>query len=235
MKVSLNEIQATAQKAVSGAGHPYGIAEEMGFAARWLCQHGLRGAEKLLHALERHTAANCRIDQDGGSIRVQGGDDQTLSALDTGVSMIELLIAHKSSKKSVVAASIAHPLLAIPFAARAAAQNDSICLSWTTIDHSEVAAEFNDAGVTVRAFDPFTLIQARGDNVTCQWGAYQQDVPVLYSNDYLNAQSRTSIADGCSVDEQVWKKLVALAHRTYVPISDQSRLTGAGAGLNDND
>ena len=32
-----------------------------------------------------------------------------------------------------------------------------------------------------------------------------------------------------------WDRLTALAHKTYVPASDQSRLHGAGAGLTDND
>lgn len=37
------------------------------------------------------------------------------------------------------------------------------------------------------------------------------------------------------VDDVDFKALSALAHKTYVPASDASRLKGAGAGLNDND
>ena len=37
------------------------------------------------------------------------------------------------------------------------------------------------------------------------------------------------------VEEDVWKRVLILAHRTYVPASDASRLAGAGAGVTDND
>jgi hypothetical protein len=37
------------------------------------------------------------------------------------------------------------------------------------------------------------------------------------------------------VDERDWDRLAAIAQRTYVPASAQSRATGAGAGLTDND
>ena len=34
---------------------------------------------------------------------------------------------------------------------------------------------------------------------------------------------------------EVWSRLLALAHKSYVPASEASRLAGAGAGLTDND
>lgn len=38
-----------------------------------------------------------------------------------------------------------------------------------------------------------------------------------------------------SIDAAIWDKLGAWAARTYVPESEASRLSGAGAGLHDND
>ncbi len=61
MIVSLNEIAETAKKATRGCGHYFGIAEEMAFAARWLCERGLPGTEKLLHALEQFEAVQFEI------------------------------------------------------------------------------------------------------------------------------------------------------------------------------
>ena len=37
------------------------------------------------------------------------------------------------------------------------------------------------------------------------------------------------------VDETAWATLNAFAHRTYAPATEASRLSGAGAGLSDND
>jgi hypothetical protein len=43
------------------------------------------------------------------------------------------------------------------------------------------------------------------------------------------------LAEGFTVADAVWRELLKLAARTYVPASEQSRLKGAGAGLSDND
>lgn len=53
MVLSLNEVQVTAKKAARGAGYPWGIAEEAGQAARWLCSHGLDGCAALAGVLAR--------------------------------------------------------------------------------------------------------------------------------------------------------------------------------------
>ena len=50
-----------------------------------------------------------------------------------------------------------------------------------------------------------------------------------------NAISNPDHYDDLIVAKDVWEKLAALAYKTYVPSSEQSRLSGAGAGLNDND
>ena len=41
--------------------------------------------------------------------------------------------------------------------------------------------------------------------------------------------------EGYRIDLETWVKLLDLAHKTYVPASEASRLSGAGAGLVDND
>ncbi len=53
MIVSLGELAETAQKATIGCGHSFGIAEEMAYATRWLCERGFHGTAKLLHALQQ--------------------------------------------------------------------------------------------------------------------------------------------------------------------------------------
>ena len=41
--------------------------------------------------------------------------------------------------------------------------------------------------------------------------------------------------NGVEVDDELWRKVEALAAKTYVAESHGSRSTGAGAGLSDND
>lgn len=49
--VSLSEIEAMSKKAARGAGFSWGMAEEAGFAARWLATYRLPGPELLLAVL----------------------------------------------------------------------------------------------------------------------------------------------------------------------------------------
>lgn len=52
VKLSLGEVEALCKKAARGAGLPWGLAEEAGFAARWLSAHGFDGAGLVLTDLE---------------------------------------------------------------------------------------------------------------------------------------------------------------------------------------
>lgn len=44
-----------------------------------------------------------------------------------------------------------------------------------------------------------------------------------------------ALASRARPDEAAWAELNRLAHRTYAPATEESRLLGAGAGLSDND
>ncbi len=52
VKLSLGEVEGLCKKAARGAGLPWGLAEEAGFAARWLSAHGFDGAGLVLADLE---------------------------------------------------------------------------------------------------------------------------------------------------------------------------------------
>ena len=49
--LSCNEVSALCMKAARGAGMSWGLAEEAGFAAAWLVQHGVDGPEYLYRHL----------------------------------------------------------------------------------------------------------------------------------------------------------------------------------------
>ena len=52
VRLSLPEIESLVVKAARGAGYNWGIAEEAGFAVRWLARTGLPGPEILLAHLQ---------------------------------------------------------------------------------------------------------------------------------------------------------------------------------------
>jgi len=48
---SLNEVEATVKKAVRAVGYPWGLAEEAGRSARWLCHYGHDGCAAVIRHL----------------------------------------------------------------------------------------------------------------------------------------------------------------------------------------
>jgi hypothetical protein len=88
MIVSLNEIESLATKAARGVGLAWGMAEEVGFAARWLAVHDLDGvaAVDALLALpdDRRGGVACPIDAgtrlSGGSVRELPWTSQELAS-----------------------------------------------------------------------------------------------------------------------------------------------------------
>lgn len=235
MIVSLNEIAATAQKATSGAGHAIGIAEEMGFAIRWLCERNLRGAEKLLHALSRFPANDIVLESHAEGLHIRGSGDRALSPLILAPSIGDLFVARRAARLTITIRALSHPLLLLPFIARAAGARDTASVVWTTADGHSLAVNFSSGGCDILAADSFALIQARAENIACRWKTSKVDTPSLVSARRLQELRQTTIAQGCKINDPVWSKLQSLAHNTYVPISEASRLSGAGAGLTDND
>ena len=55
------------------------------------------------------------------------------------------------------------------------------------------------------------------------------------TGDLYNEKIAAAIEDGIEVDDDVWKEAYARSRQILVPESETSRLTGAGAGLTDND
>ena len=103
MSWSLGEIRALVVKAARGAGHPWGVADEVGLAVDWLEQCGLPGAEAAAQWLQPQTGA-CPVTL-GLTIADSGDLDQLPSD-----------------------GAVAMPLLLLPFLGRAAPERAALSL-----------------------------------------------------------------------------------------------------------
>ena len=72
-------------------------------------------------------------------------------------------------------------------------------------------------------FDGGNIMAASVHSVTC--GIYAKE----------DRGTLPPATNGFEVENSDWSTLATSAHRTYAPASDESRLSGAGAGLSDND
>ncbi len=210
MRHSLNEIEVLLRKAATGAGYPYGVAEDIGQAGAWLCAQGQDGVAACLAGIDTGP------DAPPPTLRNTG----TLSFVDAhiahcGPSAFDFLLSNDTAGEVRLANADA-PLLLVGLAGAAAE-------AWET----DFALQYSH-GCTVR-------VGPSGLDMSAPPPVAGIDV-ILTRTEKIDAPSdRKSPSDGIDVDEVLWAKALALAARTYVPASEASRARGAGAGEIDND
>lgn len=216
---SLNEIDATVRKAARGAGLSWGLAEEAGKAASWLAARDLPGVELAAALLARNdgTPYEALVPViEGERWRARAG---LLCPLIAGTAVNDRAEAIAGGA-AVTLAAVSYPLLLLPFAGRAAeAGCGDVEIGW-----SGFTAQCRAGGLHIAAADPAALTVEEARDVT---------VSAAHSEAAFTHHPRTSAE--ITAPPAIWSRLEALAHRTYVPASDESRRAGAGAGLSDND
>jgi Protein of unknown function (DUF3726) len=216
MTYSLNEVEAMCRRAARGAGLSWGMAEEAGKAARWLSAHSLPGPAILLSLLEQNDGTAY---EDLAPMNVEGewrSPEGRLCPLIAGAALCDRSARFGEGKVHRLGPT-SHPVLLAPYAAAAARQSGrQIHLSWQGAD-----LYFSGTECMARAADRALLV-AQVDTVDCT-SCDQQPGTAFQLN------SRAEITP------QVWKSLAALAQRTYAPATEESRISGAGSGLSDND
>lgn len=221
---SANELDALSRRAARGAGLAWGLAEEAGKATHWLAVRGLPGVGLLARHLQR--SDGLAYDDlapviNGARWSARSGD---LCPVIAGAALSDCA-RDIASGGPVTLAAVAFPLLLSAFLGRAArATGEGFEIRWPGVSirclPSGPCLEITDASalevdratdVTIRAADGHTAEADAGEHPT---------------------QHRPT---GVPVAPEDWKILKALAARTYVPATEESRRHGAGAGLRDND
>ena len=216
MTWSLNEIEGLSRKAARGAGLSWGLAEEAGKATRWLCAAGLRGAEALAGLLRQNDGADyatlCPLEETGTWV-ARGG---ALCPLISGAAICDQASAIASGR-ALELGETSFPLLLLPYVAAAAQSSGAtFCIDWPG-----VSVTFGTQ-TRVMPGQPGALDRARTTMVRITAARETGGTP-------LDHRTRGDIAPETA---QVLKEF---AHRTYAPDTPESRLSGAGAGLSDND
>lgn len=208
LNISLNEVEAAGKKAARGAGFPWGVAEEAGRAARWLCSNGLGGCGKLSEYLEFAESDPC-FPPDALEV-VWTSERGDLCPLLSGACLSDVALHLRDAPIEMRA--VRSPVILLPFAAWAAlALKDNI-----TISMEDVTTVTDGIGLSVTR----VAFPAVSDVTVALGGVLEQ--PLLR---YSRAEPR--------IDS--WQRLNRFAHKTYAPATEESRLLGAGAGLSDND
>lgn len=210
MSFSLNEIEATAKRATRGAGYPWGLAEEAAKATRWLAAHDLDACAELaglLTRIEGVPLANLFPAAESAVWTAPGG---LLCPLAAGAALSDSTAQLPAA--GIRLDQVVRPALLVPFAALMAQQiGRPVTLHWEGGTAVTDGATLSFSG-TLPALAPQVEVTPGGEIGSA--------MPI---------RSRAQPAP------EAWAILNRLAHRTYAPSTEESRLRGAGAGLSDND
>ncbi len=202
---SLGETAALATKAARGAGMPWGLADETGVAVSWLHAHGIPGLAALCRYLKW---------RDNGIVtqwpdRPAGAACYCPIALGTAYmdGAIPLTLA---------TGTIREPVLMLPFIAK---RNTGQPMQ---VDLGDMSIHLSKDGV----FSPYLNTALLISQANCTIN-HATDTAAM--TPYELTQRVPSYFFGCVA------VLTEFAKKTYAPATDESRMAGAGAGLNDND
>ena len=144
--------------------------------------------------------------------------DGTLVLLDDGCAAMADRADQFRSREMLFFANLLSPLLLLPFAAVVMETSGCpVSLSWPSCE--VVVGEGS-----CRCIESDGLTAPRAS----------VEMRILDDVD-LGASASLALALTADVDPEQWAALGRFAARTYVPASEQSRVSGAGAGLSDND
>jgi hypothetical protein len=216
MSYSLNEIEALSKRAGRGAGLSWGIAEEAARAVRWLASHKLPSVSLLASVLdqfEQISFENCAPTSLDG---IWGAASGSLCPLATGAALNDCA-DRLATGQPIEMTNVSHPLLVVPFAAWASIHIASpVTISWSSVS-------VTTDGYGIQVSDPKSELDATSAaTLTCSGAEITErkfDLPALRGE----------------FPQSAWARLGVLAHRTYAPATEQSRVLGAGAGVTDND
>lgn len=206
---SLNEISATLKKAALGSGFDVGRAEDIAAAGCWLIASGRDGAGVVLQAI---AAGPQPINFDG-----ENSHFKNVHVASCGLAAVDIV---EGSERFVVSFDpLDVPELQLGFVGVASRANDN-----------DYTLAFGRKGGVLLCVEPDTSLDDFFGDKAAKMTLWTIRQGVIISQDGQASQD-----EGYRIDLEAWVKLLDLAHKTYVPASEASRLSGAGAGLVDND
>ncbi len=210
MSWSLNEVESLAKRATRGVGYPWGVAEEAAMAVRWLSARDVDGAAALVQMLTQVDGKAFGYRSPEAGCEIWRASSGTLCPLLAGAALSDF--ASYFPEGGIETEAMWQPILMVPFAAALARNNGKpIAVLW---------------GETTAITD--------GDVLSLQ-GPMEAVAEAVHIAPAALETATARKTNRAKTGPQDWVALMQLAHRTYAPASEESRMSGAGAGLCDND
>ena len=240
--LSFNEIMFYFTRAAAGGGVPFGLAEDFGHAAIWIAASGFDPSGMTASALkELESGQSClkaTLTEGNKEILLTAKSGKKLSAIQAGAAVCDLISAqtkNPKNMKSIIAKKVDCPFLVC--AALGAANYDGCELSWPATDDT-----------------PCRVLICEGGSWKSSWKGRKipevidsVDVKIICVNDhedyyekwydktlYSGNNKKKLLETGVPVYDS-WSVIYSFFKLCLVTSTEESRKTGAGAGLVDTD
>ena len=229
---SMGEITTRAKLAIRGLGYSWGVAEDVGWAIGWLEQRDFPGLT-LLASLCQHIDERFAQVTETTSIET-GLRPQALSATWTasegqlcpilsGLALSDGGIP-ESHQGGLTLQNVMYPVLILPFVA-VLAQTSNVL----------VECRFGDLQAITDGEHLWIAPSPLTDRNSLSISAHDVFIAISPESQRPSFEPWPNHRSRASVTSSIWSILDQFAHRTYAPATEQSRILGAGAGVNDND
>jgi len=213
MRVSENEIFQISRKACLASQIFEDYAEDIGQAIAHIHKNGFDGCTELETLLSTGKLESIPLSLTNSSKLVT----KRLHPIKTAIPIIDWLLV-KEFRKAFVSGGIDFPSIIIAlFAKTADMYGGHFCIESKNISKIlKISNQYN--------------YESQFDNI---WS--QPQVELYWCKATWSGEPILPKTFLCDVNPHIWKKLKVRAFKTYVPETEKSRLSGAGAGLVDND
>jgi len=241
VKTSYDEVRRMAFRALDGARSPAGIDEDSAHGTAWLEAIDLPGMTLLADAIDTsepdRRARGLSSGQTGE--RAWRIDADGLSCAFCAATVIDLLIATAETGpdacSTIELTDAKQPLFLIPMAARFCPDGGSIQITWRQ-DGKDQAFTVTLSGVWL---NETSTGDSDGPDASSTGSVTLTSRAVSGLDQMLGRRIDQGLAStlrqGLDVDDNAYARIAAYAAKILVPETATSRVSGAGAGLTDND
>ncbi len=240
--LSFNEVMFYFSRAAVGAGLPYGLAEEFGRSSIWIAAGGLDPAEFTSNALksldEAQSSLSASQTENGAETVLTCSGEKTLSSLLAGPSVCDWISAKdndSNENQHFSAKNVDHPFMLA--AAVGSFNSRSWEISWhdsrgtlyavLTAEHGNWKTSWDSADISLMSGAADVIIRSveRSFFNADKWNGKKS---------YSEKNKERVLETGVQVYE-AWPIIHSFFSRCLVPSTDESRKSGAGAGLVETD
>lgn len=222
MKCSRNELTALMRKAAIGSGCAIGVAGDIAQAACTLQAANYNGLMLFLSSLDALTEEHEQVSGQADSVDSRFS---TVTIARQGPSVFDVLIAQNGTQKTALELGS----IDVPFLLVGLAVNRCIVNCHTGISQ-KIELTFSN-GARARVSNSAIMLCGDIPEASCS-------ARVMFdttAEPFVNSRAPAETTAALSVDEEQWHHCSRLAALTYVASTEASHLSGAGAGLTDND